>query len=176
MLEIPRSQIRCPRVHIQYTSILLHLAPTVEVMVIKTMTGVTPHCVHRSCFAQSGAVDILQLCFFTKSRTFIIRPNDAGISNAYLGTKNDMRSLVQSLAELRPVEKPLTAAQLSGSWELVYATVELFRASPFFQMVMATCRHCTERLCTCLMPGVESSRGAMDSISKMELPSEVSGC
>ncbi|CAM9457603.1 unnamed protein product [Ectocarpus fasciculatus] len=60
-----------------------------------------------------------------------------GVSNAYLGTKDDMRLLVESLAELDPVNKPLTAAELSGRWELVYTTVELFRASPFFQMVEA---------------------------------------
>ncbi|CAN0288383.1 unnamed protein product, partial [Ectocarpus sp. 13 AM-2016] len=57
------------------------------------------------------------------------------VSNAYLGTKDDMRLLVESLAELDPVNKPLTASELSGRWELVYTTVELFRASPFFQMV-----------------------------------------
>ncbi|CAN0432360.1 unnamed protein product, partial [Ectocarpus sp. 8 AP-2014] len=28
-------------------------------------------------------------------------------------------------------------SELSGRWELVYTTVELFRASPFFQMVEA---------------------------------------
>ncbi|CAM9239450.1 unnamed protein product [Ectocarpus sp. 12 AP-2014] len=59
------------------------------------------------------------------------------VSNAYLGTKDDMRLLVESLAELDPVNKPLTASELSGRWELVYTTVELFRASPFFQMVEA---------------------------------------
>lgn len=58
-----------------------------------------------------------------------------GISNAYCGTKGDMRQLVETLEELAPVDKPLTAAELSGRWELVYTTVELFRASPFFQMV-----------------------------------------
>ncbi|CAM9592148.1 unnamed protein product, partial [Hapterophycus canaliculatus] len=57
------------------------------------------------------------------------------ISSAYLGSKDDMRLLVESLAELGPVNKPLTSADLSGRWELVYTTVELFRASPFFQMV-----------------------------------------
>lgn len=45
-----------------------------------------------------------------------------------------MRLLVESLAELDPVDKPITAAELSGRWELLYTTVELFRASPFFQM------------------------------------------
>ncbi|CAN0194932.1 unnamed protein product [Ectocarpus sp. 6 AP-2014] len=59
------------------------------------------------------------------------------VSNAYLGTKDDMRLLVESLAELDPVNKPLTPPELSGRWELVYTTVELFRASPFFQMVEA---------------------------------------
>lgn len=47
-----------------------------------------------------------------------------------------MRQLVDSLVELDPVKKPLAAAQINGTWELVYTTVELFRASPFFQMVM----------------------------------------
>lgn len=56
----------------------------------------------------------------------------AGVSNAYLGTKDDMRGLVE---QLEPVDKPLTAADIGGRWELVYTTVELFRASPFFQMV-----------------------------------------
>ncbi|CAM9789969.1 unnamed protein product, partial [Pylaiella littoralis] len=60
-----------------------------------------------------------------------------GVSNAYLGTKDDMRLLVESLAELDPVNSPITPSQLSGRWELVYTTVELFRASPFFQMVEA---------------------------------------
>lgn len=46
-----------------------------------------------------------------------------------------MRLLVESLAELDPVNKPITPADLSGRWELLYTTVELFRASPFFQMV-----------------------------------------
>lgn len=46
-----------------------------------------------------------------------------------------MRLLVESLAELDPVNTPITPAELSGRWELVYTTVELFRASPFFQMV-----------------------------------------
>lgn len=50
-------------------------------------------------------------------------------------SKDDMRLLVESLAELDPVDKPITAAELSGRWELLYTTVELFRASPFFQMV-----------------------------------------
>lgn len=45
-----------------------------------------------------------------------------------------MRLLVESLAELDPVNSPITPSQLSGRWELVYTTVELFRASPFFQM------------------------------------------
>ncbi len=45
-----------------------------------------------------------------------------------------MRLLVESLAQIDPVNKPITAAELSGRWELVYSTVELFRASPFFQM------------------------------------------
>ena len=58
-----------------------------------------------------------------------------GVSNAYCGTKDDMRRLVETLAELEPLDKPLTAGQLSGRWELAYTTVELFRASPFFQMV-----------------------------------------
>lgn len=49
-----------------------------------------------------------------------------------------MRLLVESLAELDPVDKPITAAELSGRWELLYTTVELFRASPFFQMVRNT--------------------------------------
>lgn len=47
-----------------------------------------------------------------------------------------MRQLVDSLVESDPVQKPLAAAQINGTWELVYTTVELFRASPFFQMVM----------------------------------------
>lgn len=59
----------------------------------------------------------------------------AGISNAYCGTKDDMRRLVDTLAKLEPLDKPLTATDLSGRWELAYTTVELFRASPFFQMV-----------------------------------------
>lgn len=46
-----------------------------------------------------------------------------------------MRLLVEALAELDPVNAPITPAQLSGRWELLYTTVELFRASPFFQMV-----------------------------------------
>lgn len=58
-----------------------------------------------------------------------------GISNAYLKTKDDMRYLVDQLSQIQPVARPLTGAQLSGRWELVYTTVELFRASPFFQMV-----------------------------------------
>lgn len=49
-------------------------------------------------------------------------------------SKDDMRLLVESLAKIDPVNKPITAAELSGRWELVYSTVELFRASPFFQM------------------------------------------
>lgn len=57
------------------------------------------------------------------------------MSSAYLGSKNDMRLLVESLAELEPVDTPITPAELSGRWELLYTTVELFRASPFFQMV-----------------------------------------
>eukprot|EP00904_Undaria_pinnatifida_P004383 jgi/Undpi1/13946/HiC_scaffold_9.g03597.m1 len=61
----------------------------------------------------------------------------AGISNAYCGTKDDMRRLVDTLAKLEPLDKPLTATDLSGRWELAYTTVELFRASPFFQMVEA---------------------------------------
>lgn len=54
-----------------------------------------------------------------------------------MGTKDDMRLLVESLAELDPVNTPITPSDLSGRWELVYTTVELFRASPFFQMVSA---------------------------------------
>lgn len=46
-----------------------------------------------------------------------------------------MRLLVESLAKLGPVDSPITPAELSGRWELLYSTVELFRASPFFQMV-----------------------------------------
>ncbi|CAM9109116.1 unnamed protein product [Sphacelaria rigidula] len=61
----------------------------------------------------------------------------SGISNAYLKTKDDMRYLVDQLSQIQPVARPLTGAQLSGRWELVYTTVELFRASPFFQMVEA---------------------------------------
>ncbi|CAN0024573.1 unnamed protein product [Ascophyllum nodosum] len=60
-----------------------------------------------------------------------------GVSNAYLGSRDDMRQLVDNLAQLEPVEKPILSAQLSGKWELLYTTVELFRASPFFQMVEA---------------------------------------
>eukprot|EP00903_Cladosiphon_okamuranus_P007604 g7375.t1 len=62
---------------------------------------------------------------------------DPGVSNAYLRSKDDMRLLVESLAKLEPVNKRITPAELSGRWELLYTTVELFRASPFFQMVEA---------------------------------------
>lgn len=48
-----------------------------------------------------------------------------------------MQLLVETLADMAPVNQPLGAAQLSGRWELVYTTVELFRASPFFQMASA---------------------------------------
>lgn len=61
-----------------------------------------------------------------------------------------MRRMVEALADLDPVDKPLTPAQLSGRWELVYATVELFRASPFFQMASFVC---------CVGGGADLGRG-----------------
>lgn len=45
-----------------------------------------------------------------------------------------MRELVEQLAQLKPVNEPLSSKMLCGTWELVYTTVQLFRASPFFQM------------------------------------------
>lgn len=45
-----------------------------------------------------------------------------------------MRVLVDRLSTLQPVDKRLSAEMLNGSWELAYTTVQLFRASPFFQM------------------------------------------
>lgn len=76
---------------------------------------------------------ILQLAALTDRGSMV----NEGVSNAYLGSRDDMRQLVDNISELKPVDKPLSAAQLSGTWELVYTTVELFRASPFFQMVEA---------------------------------------
>lgn len=80
------------------------------------------------------------------SNCFIFAPT-SGVSNAYLRSKDDMRLLVESLEELDPVDKPITPAELSGRWELLYTTVELFRASPFFQMVGARRRVCERQRC-----------------------------
>lgn len=69
-----------------------------------------------------------------------------------------MRQLVDSLVELDPVKKTLAAAQINGAWELVYTTVELFRASPFFQMVMiGPSFSIYDVLCFCV-PGGEGNR------------------
>lgn len=86
---------------------------------------------------QCPLVDIVTSSWVRVKQLGLFPPpqNRAGVSNAYLGTKDDMRELVEKLAQLKPVDKPIAASQLSGRWELVYTTVELFRASPFFQMV-----------------------------------------
>ena len=62
-----------------------------------------------------------------------------------------MRQLVDNLAQLEPVEKPISSAQLSGKWELLYTTVELFRASPFFQMVSVDLRFAAASCCFCAL-------------------------
>ncbi|KAK3272902.1 hypothetical protein CYMTET_18829 [Cymbomonas tetramitiformis] len=51
------------------------------------------------------------------------------VSNAYTAEENHMKTLVNELVEY-PCS--IDEAALEGEWELVYASCELFRSSPFF--------------------------------------------
>lgn len=51
------------------------------------------------------------------------------VSNAYTEEENRMKDLVEELVKN---DSEISEQTLEGSWELVYASVELFRSSPFF--------------------------------------------
>jgi hypothetical protein len=53
------------------------------------------------------------------------------VSNAMADRAEMMRALIDTLVALPP-RGPITPEALAGEWELVYASVELFRSSPFF--------------------------------------------
>eukprot|EP00238_Polyblepharides_amylifera_P008101 CAMPEP_0196583032 /NCGR_PEP_ID=MMETSP1081-20130531/41763_1 /TAXON_ID=36882 /ORGANISM="Pyramimonas amylifera, Strain CCMP720" /LENGTH=179 /DNA_ID=CAMNT_0041903791 /DNA_START=241 /DNA_END=777 /DNA_ORIENTATION=+ len=55
------------------------------------------------------------------------------VSNAYMSEEARMKELVQELTINHPCI--ISEETLSGDWELVYASVELFRSSPFFLAV-----------------------------------------
>ncbi|CAM9866408.1 unnamed protein product, partial [Choristocarpus tenellus] len=74
---------------------------------------------------------VLRLAALTERGTLA----NPGISDAYMSTKGNMRCLVDQLVGLSPLDQQELPSRLNGQWELVYSTVELFRSSPFFQMV-----------------------------------------
>jgi hypothetical protein len=48
-------------------------------------------------------------------------------------------SIVNRLESMSPEANPTTSADIEGTWELIYANTQLFRASPFFMAKRAAC-------------------------------------
>jgi len=62
--------------------------------------------------------------------------HDRLMSGAYEGKRAKLRELVTQLCSMQE-KMPFGEAELTGDWELVYSSCQLFRSSPFFMAIQA---------------------------------------
>lgn len=62
--------------------------------------------------------------------------HDRLVSNAYEGKRQKIHALILELCDIH-CTKPFDRDNISGDWELVYSTCQLFRSSPFFMAIQA---------------------------------------